>query len=603
MSVPGLKATVEFEEQPTPRLIDRSTGQALPLTATEAQLLKSWDGSPSATRLSAAVFMHGVDIEPWQIEQFFERLERAGVLDVPRPNIPNYVAATPGVEEAEDLVPRLRGDLIITRPEGMKGTMQVKDPLADRVFTLYDFEVSIARMLDGTRSAAEVITAANRIGIPVNLATLKTFLQQLKAYRFIDQDVTGGDSTWAKRSQWTEEVRQLYQGALRMMRSGKFDEAMSYADAMAEADPSNTEAQELKARIEEEAKGSHELRVDFETLHTPAPTTTAPPDETGPFASFGFNSQRPPSVVDLPPIPSALDNPVVTLPPPPSLGARLKARKGLIIGALVAVVALGVVLRPVAQTQIVACELQLEVLGTPRSTRGGKIIKKEVSPGAKVEKGAVLARLGTGETLESLDAKSKELQGKLAAMKEPPTGKKVDKARAAVRKAEGAVATLEKIGRKSAKNAKLVAGKLKVKKKALDQARAQLDKLTHESEKAALEKELENVATRRLAVEAELEKSIIIAPVSGVFVSVGPLPEELAPNDGWGQLVSPMFSVSTKEPVIAGAQRGTFRAPGHEALVTIVDGKVEVPVTPVLVGAKGTLELDAGKRPWLLSLL
>ncbi|MBL8914260.1 MAG: hypothetical protein JNM17_26380 [Archangium sp.] len=600
MSVPGLKPTVEFEEQPTPRLLDTTTGQALPLTETEAQLLKSWDGSASATRLSAAVFMHGLDIEPWQIEQFFERLERAGVLATARPNIPNYTPAQPGVENPEDIVPSLRADLIITRPEGMKGTMQVKDPIADRVFTLYDFEVSIARMLDGKRSAAEVLTAANRLGIPVNLGTLKTFLQQLKAYKFIDQDVTGGDSTWAKRSQWTEEVRQLYQGALRMMRSGKFDEALSYADAMAEADPTNPEAKELRARIEEEAKGSHELRVDFETLHTPIAATKIPADETGPFASFGFNSS-PPALAELPPIPSALNNPVVTLPKV-SLGERLKQNKKLVIGAGAALVLLIVLFRPVSVTQVVACELQLAPLGTPRTARGGKVIKKEVAPGAKVEKGAVLARLGAGESMESLDAKEKELKDKLAALPPAQEGKKVDAARANVRKAEAAVATLEKIGKQSAKNARLVAGKLKAKRKALDQAKAQLDKLTHDGAKTALEEELKGVATRKMGVQAELEKSIVLAPVAGVFVSVGPLPEELAPNDPWGQIAAPFFTVITREPLIAGAQSATFKGPGLDAEVTIVEGKAQVPVAPALVGAKGTLELSAGRTPWLLSL-
>ena len=46
MAVPGLQAHVEFQETPEPRLIDRKTGGALPVTAAERQLLLSWDGSP-----------------------------------------------------------------------------------------------------------------------------------------------------------------------------------------------------------------------------------------------------------------------------------------------------------------------------------------------------------------------------------------------------------------------------------------------------------------------------------------------------------------------------------------------------------------------------
>ncbi|MFT3711410.1 MAG: hypothetical protein QM817_27570 [Archangium sp.] len=604
MSVPGLKPTVEFEEQPEPRLIDRSTGHALPLTETEAQLLRNWDGSASATRLSAAVFMHGLDIEPWQIEQFFERLARAGILDTPHPSIPNFVPANPGLETEHDTVPLLRGDLVVSKSENSKGTVQVKDPQSERVFTLYDFELSIARMLDGKRSALEVITASGRLGIPVNLATLKTFIQQLKAYRFIDQDVVGGDSTWAKRAQWTPEVRELYQSALRMLRGGKFDEALGYADAMAAADPQNTDAAELRTRIEEEKKGSHELRVDFDTLHTPAPATSVVtgPEETGPFASFGFRTGTPMSLAELPPIPSALNNPVVTLPTKPSLGERLKQNPKLVIGAGAALLLVIILFRPVLVTQVVACELQLEPLGTPRTARGGKVIKKEVALGAKVERNTVLARLGTGESIESLDAQTKALQDKLAAMPEGAQNKKADQARANVKKAESAVAFLEKLAKQNAKNQKAVAPKLKAKKKELEKAKAVLDKLTHDGDRAAIEEELKTIATRRIGVQAELEKSIVLAPVAGVFVSVGPLPEELAPNDPWGQIAAPMFKVTTKEALMTSAQSATFHGPGLDAEVQIVDGKPQVPVAPALVGAKGTLELSAGRTPWLLSL-
>ena len=81
MAVPGLKPHIVFEMTPEPRVINRQTGGALPVSSTEA------------TRLSAAVFMNGVDIEPWQIEQFFLRLDR---LEGVRPRIPHFVGPDPG---------------------------------------------------------------------------------------------------------------------------------------------------------------------------------------------------------------------------------------------------------------------------------------------------------------------------------------------------------------------------------------------------------------------------------------------------------------------------------------------------------------------------
>ena len=163
-----------------------------------------------------------MDVEPWQVEQFFTRLAHANVLSASAPVVPDFIPTAAGVEEPGDVVPLLRGDLIITASKASRGTLEVKDPLTERSFTLYDFEVSIARMLDGKRSAAEVLAAANRLGIPVSLPTLKTFLQQLRAYQFIDLKTGGGDSTWPRRKQWSVGVRELYQSALRLMRTGKY---------------------------------------------------------------------------------------------------------------------------------------------------------------------------------------------------------------------------------------------------------------------------------------------------------------------------------------------------------------------------------------------
>jgi hypothetical protein len=255
MSLPGLKTTIELEREPVLRLVDRASGVSLTLSETEALVLQKWDGTGTATDLSAHIFVEGLDVEPWQVEQFFDRLVKSGLLASTAPVVPDFVPARPGIEQPEDIVPKLRGDLRIANSEKSRGTREVTDPLTERTFTLYDFEVSIARMLDGKRSAAEVLAAANRLGIPVNLATLRTFLQQLKAYKFIDDSAPGGDSTWPPRAQWTAEVRELYQSALRLMRQGKYDEALGYVDAMQAADPSNGEATSLRARIEAEVSG------------------------------------------------------------------------------------------------------------------------------------------------------------------------------------------------------------------------------------------------------------------------------------------------------------------------------------------------------------
>jgi hypothetical protein len=271
MAVPGLKSHIVFEMTPEPRLINRQSGAALPVSSTEAWLLRSWDGSASATRLSAAVFMNGVDIEPWQIEQFFLRLERLECLEGVRPLIPHFVGPKPGVNKDEDRVPRMRGDLLIVQAPRSRAVFHVKDPINNRAFSLLDTEVTVARMLDGKRSVKDVIENAGKLGIEVNLESLQHFISHLKGYRFIDQDVEEGDSTWPKRKQWTEEERQLYQASMKMLREGHFAEALSFAESLEAADPSSEEAKQLKHRVEVEQEGVFELVAKFPVLHSAAP--------------------------------------------------------------------------------------------------------------------------------------------------------------------------------------------------------------------------------------------------------------------------------------------------------------------------------------------
>jgi len=135
------------------------------------------------------------------------------------------------------------------------GIMHVQDPAIGKRATLYDFEISIARMLDGKRRAAEVVKASGKLGIPVDLAGLNKFLRQLDAYGFLsggtadDPKVHGGEGLWPQRRVWDEETRTLYQTGLRLMRHGRRDEAASYFEAVLDADPGNPDATTALARL------------------------------------------------------------------------------------------------------------------------------------------------------------------------------------------------------------------------------------------------------------------------------------------------------------------------------------------------------------------
>jgi hypothetical protein len=620
-------------------LVDRASGLTLPISEMEANMLGLWDGVQTATSLSARLFVEGLDIEPWQVEQFFQRLAKAQVLGSSAPVVPDFVPAGPGVEEPGDIVPKLRGDLIITKSTTSKGTLEVKDPLTSRSFTLYDFEVSIARMLDGKRSAAEVLDAANRLGIPVTLPTLKTFLQQLRAYQFIDLSAVGGESTWPKRKEWPVGVRELYQSALRLMRAGKFDEALGYAEAMVAADPGNDEAVALKKRIMDEALGATELSVPFDTLHTPVSSSAiqnAPAPD--PFASFGFHS-APPAAGELPPIPqelaptgaptvdivhsamdsvatseSAVPEPVAAPPQPAMVEEPLPAvprnRKPLFIAAGVAVVVLIVLLRPVDGLAQIPCELQVDLLGIPKAPFAGPLGPPVVAGGARVEKGAVLARLALapGESPESIEARIKELEAQLAASHAPGTAKDITRAKATLKKATAAVnALLKKKKKATQKTLPAIETKLAEKQAALDAAKLALEQLRQPDRRAELKASLEELTSKKVAVAVQAERSVITAPAAGVFLAPDTAPEKLAENDAYGRIVAPTFRAVTKDPLVTAADRAVFVAPGGRVDVKLersaagVTARVEG--QPKWVGARGTLEVSSGKTPWLLSAI
>jgi len=144
----------------------------------------------------------------------------------------------------------MRADLTVRRREA-SSLMDVTDPRSGKTFPLYDFELSLARMLDGRRLWREVVEAGQRLGIPVDLTSLVQFVSQLDNYGFLAPPGTPppgpgeGQSTWAPRRKWDDGLRALFQSGLRMHRQGRYAEAANYFEAMLQTDPQNPEASEM----------------------------------------------------------------------------------------------------------------------------------------------------------------------------------------------------------------------------------------------------------------------------------------------------------------------------------------------------------------------
>jgi hypothetical protein len=154
-----------------------------------------------------------------------------------------------------DAVPVFRTDLKIEKGAN-GGLFEVTDPVSGRHFTLYEFELSIARMLDGRRHASDVIENGVRLGIPIDLDGLYKFVRQLWRYGFLAppgvEPVPEGqeEGGWPEREKWDEATRTLFQTGLRLMRQGRPQDAQSYFQAVLDADPGNVEATEHLAAIE-----------------------------------------------------------------------------------------------------------------------------------------------------------------------------------------------------------------------------------------------------------------------------------------------------------------------------------------------------------------
>lgn len=168
------------------------------------------------------------------------------------PSVPEPTPFGPG-----DVVPRFRTDLHVQRG-ATPALFDVSDPLSGRKFTLYEFELAVARMLDGRRKVSEVVESGARLGIPLDAGALYKFVRQMWHYGFLSapgagtvlgEHGVGEGGTWEDREPWDEATRSLFQTGQRLMRLGRNADAAGYFEAVLDAHPANPEATEMLALI------------------------------------------------------------------------------------------------------------------------------------------------------------------------------------------------------------------------------------------------------------------------------------------------------------------------------------------------------------------
>lgn len=157
----------------------------------------------------------------------------------------------------DDVVPALRANLAFSRsPHGLgTGLLSVKNVDSGEEFMFRGFEYSLARMMDGRRTAAEVVDAAGQVGLPVTLDDLEGFVNKLKDRHLVQQPTEAAEdaylSPFEARRDWDEKTRQLFRIALREGRAGNLNRALVSLDCLLHEQPHTLEAIHLREKLEE----------------------------------------------------------------------------------------------------------------------------------------------------------------------------------------------------------------------------------------------------------------------------------------------------------------------------------------------------------------
>ncbi|HUB06026.1 MAG TPA: hypothetical protein VMB50_03450 [Myxococcales bacterium] len=589
MQPSGLRSGVELEGGEHPRLVDRKSGRHLELTAVEAKILGLYSADTNAVQLVDRARAQGVAVEPMGVGVLLDRLARAGFLarvPPPRPAVGRRPL------RLQDAVPMFRADLHVAPSPTSPGLVEVADPVRKRSFTLYDFEASVARMLDGRRTADELIEAAGHIGIPVTLHSLDGFVRQMAAYGFLAPAGRAVDRTASRpeRRRWTPDVRELYQSALRLFRTGKGQEALEYLSALLQVDPQNAEALELKQRIE----GEPSIDIDFEILHEPEATEDTVGTPSDPSFDGVELSQEELSVV------------------------RSK-RSWAWLGGLAALA----LLFPVSTSVQLPCQLTLVLVAKVAAPRDGAVVLRPLPAGAVVKAGDPLATYDTRDLAAALAAARQRLErsqaeiAKLQRKAHAGSTAKLAAKRAAKKRALDQARAREAAFEKAGKKKRRQLAKAKRAARAAETAFKAIDRKYQAATGEAALASLQAASARDQAQVDDLGKQIaaatVTAPAAGLFVAAPPAPH-VAKGQELGRLVRPgvlglsaTLPKSATSPALAEA---TLRLPaGHEGklqgLGLAEGGQLEASVvdaTP-LEAATGTLKIPTGRLPLLFRLL
>jgi len=326
--------------------------------------------------------------------------------------------------EAGQTVPRLRGDLKVTADLSKEGVVTITDSRSGAAHTVRDVELSLARMLNGQRTAQEVVEAAQRIGLPINLESLSRFVGKLRGMGLLDE--VQGDplsmlpgGTWPHREPWPPETRELYQVALKAFRSEELEHAQELLERQMREAPT-AEAQQLLAKVQQ--------KIAARAGGAPQPFA----EEWSAVEHSWFDAGEHMGDAAQPPQAEA---------PPEEVAAPKKRSKAPLIVVLLLLIAGGAAaaLVPLPATAQVPAALAARASQSVTAPRAGTLASVEVKDGQWVEKGAVLVRYDAAAASTSLSVAKSAVDKLEAQLKKERANPKRAKAKAALEKAQAAL--------------------------------------------------------------------------------------------------------------------------------------------------------------------
>lgn len=169
---------------------------------------------------------------------------------------------------ADDVVPPLRHNLTFKdAPQGLGSSfLSVKNEETGEETFLRGFEYSLARMLDGRRTAKDLVSAATDVGIPVTLDDLEAFVKKMSDRHLVgDAAEAIAASPFASRERWAPQTRELFRLALRKGRAGNVDQALSALNVLLAEAPTVVEAHDLRHRLREQLRAG-ESQLPFRAV-------------------------------------------------------------------------------------------------------------------------------------------------------------------------------------------------------------------------------------------------------------------------------------------------------------------------------------------------